>query len=397
MADEIRRETNTGASAGQHGSYAGGYSGSPSYGGAPSYGSAPSGYGSSGYGGGSGGTTYYSHSPAPDTLKSPMFRRVSWGAIFAGTFVALALSALLWLLGAAVGLAAFDPRTPPGEGWAWGIGIWGIVVAIVSLFIGGVVAAWLAGLPKWMDAMLHGLVVWGLATTAGFLLTGILGATVFGGMAAMGPQMTMQPQQTGSIFATQGMRDDPYGQVRSELSNILPTDDGWFGGWGRETERQYTERDLDAMVMQIQQGRGQQIVGILVRDGEMDPQMAQRRVRQWEQVLQSGPQQRVLGTPEQRQPGQQQQGAATDREAVDAATAAATWGFFALLLGACAAAVGGAIGRPAYLEDRITEGGHPRFTPANYQQTNTERGYGHSGQSGYSSGEHGRYNPPPSY
>jgi hypothetical protein len=381
MADEIRRETTTGASGSQ-------YAGS-SYGGPPSYGPSYGGYGGAQYTGVYGGG---------GSIKSPMFRRVSWGAIFAGTFVALALSALLWLLGAAVGLAAFDPRTAPGEGWAWGIGIWGIVVAIVSLFCGGLVAAWLAAFPKWMDAMLHGLVVWGLATTAGFLLTGLLGATALGGaMGAMGPQMAMSPQQSGGIFAAPEMRDNPREQVRDEIKGILPTEDQWFN-WGNE--RQYTEREIDQMVRMIEQGRGQQIVGTLIREGEMDPQMAQRRVQQWEDILHQGQQraqqQRVLGTPEQRQQ-QQQQHTVTDREAVNAATMAATWGFFALLLGACAAAVGGAIGRPAYMEDRITEGGQPRFTPPNYQHSNQ----GHSGySSGYGSshgGESGRYTPPPSY
>jgi hypothetical protein len=383
MADEIRRETTTAGTTPP--AYAGGPYGGPYTGGYAPYGGGPY-----------GGTSNY---PAVSPQRVPIFRRVSWGAIFAGTFVALAVSVLLWLLGAAVGLAAFDPGTAPGEGTLWGLGIWGIVVTMISLFCGGVVAAWLAAFPKWMDAMLHGLVVWGLTTTAAIGFTAVTGATIFaGGMAAMGDQVGMGPQQQG-IFATGDMwrREDPRGTVRDELKSILPSDDDWFR-WGRSRTREYTERDIDMLVQQLERGQRQQVYDVLIRDGDMDEQMAQQHIRSWERILQepreqrTRDQQRLYGTQER---GTEQAPAVTPREATTAAAAAATWAFFALLLGAAAAAVGGAIGRPQYMEDRIIQGGHPRYTPPGYQHTAEHRGSEYRG--GEYRGSEGHYQPPPSY
>lgn len=431
MADEIRRESTSGAGgppggysgsqyggsgygthSGSHtGSHTGGHTGSHTGGHTSGYG----GHGQSSYQGtpatystgGSYGPSYGSTVPGPMATayeKPPMIKRISWGAIFAGTFVALSLTVLLWLLGAAVGLAAFDPRTPPGEAAMWGFGIWGIVVTIIALFAGGLVAAWLAGLPKWMDAMLHGVVVWSLTTTATIAFTALTGATIFaGGMAAMGDQLAMGGQQQQQMFGMQDawLRDDPRAQVDRELRNILPTDDDWFG-WNRDV--QYTDRDIQAMISQIERGQTQQLAGILVRDGDMNPDMAQRRIQQWQQILQEPRalrDDRFLAAPERdmqrRQPGQAAQPTMTDREAVDTATAAVTWAFFALLLGAAAAAVGGAIGRPSYMEERITQGGYPRHTPYGYQEHGSRSHSGHTTHSGYSGGESGRYTPPPTH
>jgi hypothetical protein len=381
MAEEIRRETTTMGTT--PGGPPAGY-GTPYGGGGPVYGGPPAYAATSGYGGGA-------------ALKPPIFKRVSWAAIFAGTFVALALSVLLWLLGTAIGLAAFDPRTPPGQAAVWGLGIWGILVTMISLFCGGIVAAWLAAFPKWMDAMLHGLVVWGLTTTAAVLF-GAFGATVFaGGMAAMGPQLATGPQQQWFAVGDIWRDENPRERVRDELKGLLPTEDDWFVF--ETPEYRYTERDVDMLVSQLEQGQRQQLLQILIRDGDMDRQQAQRRIEQWENVLHEGREtradrDRLFATPERdmRRQRDPQQPTVTDREAVNAATAAATWAFFALLLGACAAAVGGAIGRPQYMEDRIIQGGHPRYTPPGYQ---------HGGQTEYreyrSTSEGGRYQPPPSY
>jgi hypothetical protein len=53
--------------------------------------------------------------------------RLSWGAIFAGLFVAVGLHLVLALLGVAVGFTAWDPAQPGGvrgESVATGVGIW---------------------------------------------------------------------------------------------------------------------------------------------------------------------------------------------------------------------------------------------------------------------------------
>ena len=101
------------------------------------------------------------------TETPALLSRVSWGAIFAGTVIALGLLILLSLLGTAFGFRAIDPQGGAAfEGVGIGTGIWWIVTSIVALAIGGYVAGHLSGIPEKRSATAHGASVWGLLTLA---------------------------------------------------------------------------------------------------------------------------------------------------------------------------------------------------------------------------------------
>ncbi|RYZ94134.1 MAG: hypothetical protein EOP47_28435, partial [Sphingobacteriaceae bacterium] len=110
------------------------------------------------------------------------YNRISWGAIFAGLVIALAVQILLTLLGAAIGLSTINPSSEanPMNGLGMGGLIWFAISSIISMFFGGWVSGKLAnGNPS--DGMLHGAVVWGLATVVTiFLLTTAVGRVVSG-------------------------------------------------------------------------------------------------------------------------------------------------------------------------------------------------------------------------
>lgn len=91
-------------------------------------------------------------------------RRVSWGAIFAGTVVAMALMVFFAVLGIAIGASAITPMRGGGDGLGWGTGIYLIVTQILSLIVGGYTASRLAGVPRMTAAVLHGAAVWAVAT-----------------------------------------------------------------------------------------------------------------------------------------------------------------------------------------------------------------------------------------
>lgn len=113
--------------------------------------------------------------PAPALL-----RRVSWGAIFAGAVIAVALTALLSLLGIGIGLGTLDiAQGDSVEGAPKATLIWWAATSIIATGIGGFIAARLAGIPRGLTGALHGFAVWAvtsllvlwLATTAvGFAL-----------------------------------------------------------------------------------------------------------------------------------------------------------------------------------------------------------------------------------
>lgn len=125
--------------------------------------------------------------------SSAVWRRISWGAVFAGLFVALALMIWLMLLGAALGLSV--QGTGDGEqdqkGIGIAVGIWWLLSEVISLFVGGWVAGRLIQAPEALDAGLHGATIWGLKSVlAAWLLVAGAGAVLGGATNVMQGALT---------------------------------------------------------------------------------------------------------------------------------------------------------------------------------------------------------------
>jgi hypothetical protein len=138
----------------------------------------------------------------PTEVYPSTISRISWGAIFAGTVVAFVAQILFTLLGFAIGLTIAEPVTgqAPWEGVGIGAGIWWVVTALISLFLGGWAAGRLAGMPLRQDAMLHGVVVWGLVTFVNvfFAISGV-GAVASGPIGVIQQAMRQMIGQVGQI------------------------------------------------------------------------------------------------------------------------------------------------------------------------------------------------------
>lgn len=94
----------------------------------------------------------------------PVRSRVSWGAIFAGAVVALALYVLLSLLGAAIGLSVSDQLRSDQLGS--GAAIWAILTTFLALFLGGFVCSQCTAGENKAEAVLYGVIVWGVLFTS---------------------------------------------------------------------------------------------------------------------------------------------------------------------------------------------------------------------------------------
>lgn len=140
----------------------------------------------------------------PDFVVPPpsLLTRVSWGAIFAGTLVAVAVTAFLGLLGLGLGFAAIDPmESAPFAGIGKATLVWWGVTNVVALLLGGFVAARLAGIPKGLTGALHGLAVWSL----GLLLTLWLATTAVGALlGAASSVVSTTARITASVAGTVG-------------------------------------------------------------------------------------------------------------------------------------------------------------------------------------------------
>ena len=108
--------------------------------------------------------------------------RLSWSSVFAGAVIALAIQLVLTLIGAALGLAILDPVTgdnPSPAAFGFGAGMWLFITSVISLLIGGYLAARMDG---GSNGWLHGLTTWAVVT----LLTLIFLSTAVGGLIGTG-------------------------------------------------------------------------------------------------------------------------------------------------------------------------------------------------------------------
>lgn len=109
--------------------------------------------------------------------------RISWGAIFAGSVLALAMHLLLSVLGAAVGLSLSDRISE--DNLRTSVALWTIGIACVSLFVGGIITSSFTVGENKTEAVIYGILMWALT----FAIVSALGAhgvrTGYGAMLRM--------------------------------------------------------------------------------------------------------------------------------------------------------------------------------------------------------------------
>ena len=149
---------------------------------------------------------------AGDTVREwrTGWRRISWGAIFAGAFVTLAVFLTLQILGAGIGASSIDltgNRVTSARSLGIGAAIWWFIMGLISLFAGG----WVAGRLGWrankVDRALHGLTVWSLFYVALFLMTATaLSALVGGGISLLGSGVSAAGQAASTPQGQQAIQ-----------------------------------------------------------------------------------------------------------------------------------------------------------------------------------------------
>lgn len=97
--------------------------------------------------------------PDPTDILS-VKSRVSWPAIFAGAMVALSIYFLLTLLGVALGIEAAARQTDYSIGT--GSAIYALIVTLLAFFFGGWTTSRLAVGESKVEAILFGVILWGL-------------------------------------------------------------------------------------------------------------------------------------------------------------------------------------------------------------------------------------------
>lgn len=98
---------------------------------------------------------------------SEVIERVSWGAVWSGVMVALAMEMLFTVFGLFVGFGMYNwQAADPWTGIRVWSTVWYLVTAGWSMFFGAWCAARLSGNASREAAVLHGITTWGLASVA---------------------------------------------------------------------------------------------------------------------------------------------------------------------------------------------------------------------------------------
>ncbi len=278
----------------------------------------------------------------------------SWGAIFAGVVIVLAIEFVFGLLGLAIGLWSVNP-TATGQMQTLGIGamIWWLITTLISVFLGGWVAGRLAGESSAVDSSIHGIVTWGIATlitiwlvTAGVgtLISGAFGI-VMGGLKTVGGAVGGLASVTGQAAQGQGPFAQLFQQMQQEAQQTIQQQTGQPPA-NQQAQLQGIQRAAATAITQfIQTGKldQQQIIGILTRDAGMSQQQAEQTVQRWQTDYQQASAQ-LQQTYQQAKPQVMQ----TVEQTTKTLGTAAFWAFVTLILSLIAAGIGGAVGFKAH-------------------------------------------------
>ena len=136
---------------------------------------------------------------------------VSWGAIIAGVFTALATSMVLTTLAAGFGLSLATPGVAAGEGvrgFSPESGAWMVAVQAISASFGGFIAGRLR--TQWSSIhndeahfrdTAHGLVVWAVSTVIGVALAAMVLAPLAGAASEVAANAPAAPAPTADEIA----------------------------------------------------------------------------------------------------------------------------------------------------------------------------------------------------
>jgi len=282
--------------------------------------------------------------------------RISWGAVLAGAVVAVATTLLLSLLGAAIGagsIRALDTTSTDLANYGTGAGIWQIINLIISMALGGYVAARLSGTHSHQDGELHGMTMWAVAV----LLGSVLFAHALGGVAGIVGQGvgSVVSRAVGGAEATLGIvpREVNLQAMTDRLRQSLGSGDELTAMSHDQIAAEITALVHSSLLGNLSESDRNRLIALVAAQSGVTRDEAIRRVTRMENDVKAN-----LAQVEQRAR------VAADTLAHGAATAARAL-FTALTLGLLSALIGAWLGtRDKRLLHHPIEAGHDVNAPA---------------------------------
>lgn len=91
----------------------------------------------------------------PHYGMGPAHSHVAWGAVFAGSFLAIALLILSSVLAYACGVPGFR-----GDTYGFGSGLWAVVTSAIAFFCGGCLTTYMTPKSELRTGVAHGVMAW---------------------------------------------------------------------------------------------------------------------------------------------------------------------------------------------------------------------------------------------
>ena len=280
----------------------------------------------------------YAETIVPDDRRTALLNRVSWGAILAGVVASLVVQLLLNILGVGLGASAIDVGNAGNDPTAGNASLtalgWTVAAGIVASFVGGLVAGRLSGAATRGTASWHGFVSWATATMViAFLLTSAVGGIVGGTFSALSSTVSGAAHTAASAVGggvQLGAQSGGTDGLQDKVKQLIHPDDA-----------QTAQTDVTAYVRDTLNGNDsaasadkERAVNSLAKAANVSPDEARTRLdRATQQAKQAADQAKQAAT----------QAAEATRKGV---ASAGIYGFVALVLGAVAAFLGGAVGAP---------------------------------------------------
>ncbi|AWI86935.1 PhnA-like protein [Methylobacterium sp. DM1] len=275
--------------------------------------------------------------------RAVLLNEVSWGAILAGTVIAIVTQVVLNLVGVGVGLASVGTNgaeNPAASTFSLGAGLWFVGSGVVASLVGGLIAGRLSGKSLPGSAALHGLVSWAVTTLVVlYLLTSAASGLVGGTLSTVSGALGGAGNLVGGTVQTAAQAAAP---SLSKISNPL---DGIEQKVREQSAGQDPQAARDAAVAAVR--------AVLTGDAAQKEQAKNRAADALAKAQGISPDQAKTQIDEYQK--QYEQAVATAKQKAEAAAvsakSAATQGAFyaalALVLGALAAFFGGRLGAPA--------------------------------------------------
>jgi len=105
-----------------------------------------------------------------------------WGAIWAGVFT----FAAVWGVFETLGVAIF----PSTNGMSAGLQVWTVILTVIAMYVAGLETGRLAGIASRHDALVHGMIMFGLSAVSAVILLAIATGVATGGNAVRSVYLT---------------------------------------------------------------------------------------------------------------------------------------------------------------------------------------------------------------